>query len=114
MEYNTLSQEDVCYDLNFPHVSSGCSWSEVGTPAWKLKDMPSFEYYIDRMANFPEATYPLWNIQASVVEIKPRKLTLSEKLRACSEAVPKDAWNDIPSDLSTRLDEYLYSIPKEK
>ncbi|MBK6896970.1 MAG: hypothetical protein IPH06_10310 [Alphaproteobacteria bacterium] len=51
--------------------------------------------------------------QKETVEVDAKK-SLLDDLLSFSEAVPKEAWDEVPKDLAENLDQYLYCENKDK
>ncbi len=42
----------------------------------------------------------------------PRRVTIWDKVKARMEAIPSEAWNEVPKDGAANVDHYLYGAPK--
>ena len=43
----------------------------------------------------------------------PTEPSIWEKIAKIRESIPKEAWDDVPTDLASNLDHYLYGAPKK-
>ena len=44
----------------------------------------------------------------------PRRLTIWDKVKDRMEAIPSEAWDEVPMDGAANVDHYLYGAPKKK
>ena len=44
----------------------------------------------------------------------PRRLTIWDQVKDIIEAVPSEAWDEVPTDGAANVDHYLYGAPKKK
>ena len=43
----------------------------------------------------------------------PRRLTIWDKVKDRMEAIPPEAWDEVPKDGAANVDHYLYGAPKK-
>ena len=52
-------------------------------------------------------------IEGLAPQTAPRRLTIWDQVKDIIEAVPPEAWDELPTDGAANVDHYLYGAPKK-